>query len=47
MNKEKELNNLYSDTFSEDEVVTQLIYLTNKSRGKHTTENNIRNQYRN
>jgi len=41
--KEAHLNALYKDAFSEDQAVDNFIYLTNKSRGKHTTEANIRN----
>jgi hypothetical protein len=43
---ESNLNNRYSDIFTEDETVERLIYLTNKSRGQHTTENAIRKAYR-
>ena len=43
--KEKRLNDLYSDCFSEESAVEQLIYLTNKSRGKYTTESNLRKCY--
>jgi len=45
--KEQKLNRIYSEMYSEDDAVESLIYLTNKSRGKHTTEANIRKQYRN
>jgi hypothetical protein len=45
-NKEQKLNHFYSDNYTEDQAVDQLIYLTNKNRGQHTTEANIRKQYR-
>lgn len=44
--KEAKLNNIYSDCYTENDVVNELVYLTAKSRGKHTTENNIRKAYR-
>ena len=47
MNLEQELNSTYSEEFTEEQVVEQFIYLTNKSRGNYTTENNIRKHYRN
>lgn len=43
--KEKYLNALYFDAYSEEQAVENFIYLTNKSRGKHTTERNIRNAH--
>lgn len=43
--KEKHLNELYFDSLSEQQAVDNLIYLTVKSRGKYTTESNIRNAY--
>lgn len=45
--KERRLNELYSDTYSEEQAVDALIYLTSKARGKRTTEANIRQQFRN
>ena len=45
--KEQKLNRIYSEVYNEDDAVESLIYLTAKSRGKHTTEANIRKQYRN
>jgi hypothetical protein len=46
--REKELNKIYSDCYSEDDAVEDLIYLTNKNRsGKVTTVNTIRKHYRN
>lgn len=45
--REQMLNRMYSDNYSEDDAVESLIYLTNKNRGKHTTEANLRKQYRN
>lgn len=45
--KERHLNRLYTETFTEDQAVDHFIYLTNKKRqGGSTTENNIRNAYR-
>lgn len=45
--KEKHLNALYFDVWTEDEAVDNLIYLTNKTRsGGHTTVNGIRSAYR-
>lgn len=44
---EKKLNELYADAYSESQAIEQFIYLTNKSRGKHTTEKTIRNAYNN
>lgn len=44
--KEEYLNALYFDIYSEEQAVESFIYLTNKSRGKATTENNIRNHYK-
>ena len=43
--KEKRLNELYSDIFSEGQAEDHFIYLTNKSRGKHTTLSNIRKHF--
>jgi len=43
--KEENLNNSYSDVYTEDEAVDTLIYLTSKYRGKRTTENHIRKCY--
>lgn len=43
--KEKHLNELYADCFSESEAIDNFIYLTNKSRSKHTTEKNILNSF--
>jgi hypothetical protein len=46
--REKELNKFYSECYSEEAAVNDLIYLTNKNRGgKVTTVNNIRKHYRN
>lgn len=46
--KEKHLNALYFDCYSEEQAVDQFIYLTTKGRiGGSTTVNNIRNAYRN
>lgn len=45
--KEQKMNEIYSSCYSEDEAVETLIYLTSKNRsGGHTTEANIRKQYR-
>jgi len=43
--REKHLNALYFDAFSEEQAIDNFIYLTNKSRGKYTTERNLRNAY--
>ena len=40
--KEKHLNQLYADIFSEEQAVEQFEYMINKSRGKHTTISAIR-----
>lgn len=45
--KEKRLNELFSDYYDEDEAVEELIYLTSKERTHRTTENHIRECYRN
>jgi 5,10-methenyltetrahydromethanopterin hydrogenase len=45
--KEQNLNLLLTECYSEEEAVDQFIYLTNKARGKHTTEQSIRNALRN
>lgn len=46
--KEKHLNDLFADIYSEEEAVNNFIYLANKNRsGGHTTEKNIRNCYTN
>lgn len=45
--KETRLNNSYSELFSEDQAIDIFIYLTNKNRGKHTSESNLRKCYRN
>lgn len=45
--KERHLNELYFDCFSEEQAVDHFIYLTTKGRqGGSTTENHIRNAYR-
>ena len=41
--KEKHLNKLYKDVYSEEQAVDNFIYLTSKQRNKRTTEANIRN----
>ncbi len=46
MNKqEQHLNAILKDIYSEQEAVDNYIYLTNKARGKTTTERNIRTQH--
>lgn len=46
--RERELNKIYSECYSEEAAVEDLIYLTNKNRyGKVTTVNIIRKHYRN
>jgi hypothetical protein len=48
MNKaEKHLNDLLKDAYSEEQAVDSFIYLTNKARGKATTESNIRKHHNN
>jgi len=45
--REKHLNELYNDCYSEEQAVDQFIYLTTKGRnGGSTTVNNIRNAHR-
>lgn len=45
--KEKRLNEMYFDCYSEEQAVEAFIYLTTKGRiGGSTTVNNIRNAYR-
>ena len=44
---EYHLNELYSDSYSEEQAVDQFIYLTNKNRGSGTTEKNIRSAHAN
>jgi len=41
--KEKHLNELFFDYYSEQEAVENFVYLTSKNRQKRTTENHIRN----
>ena len=46
--REKRLNQIYFDCFSEEQAVDHFIYLTTKGRiGGSTTVSNIRKQYRN
>ena len=47
MKKEAQLNSMYSDSFSENQIVDMFMYLTNPVRGKTTTESYIRKCYRN
>jgi len=47
MNKAEWLNQKLKHIYSEDEIVEQFIYFTNKSRGKHCKESTIRDAYRN
>lgn len=44
--KEKMLNDYYME-MPESRAIDEFEYLTNPSRGEHTTINNIRKQYRN
>ena len=44
--KTEQLNELYSSSYTEDEAIDQLIYLTNKSRGNHISEKKLRIAYR-
>jgi hypothetical protein len=44
---EKYLNEFYAATYSEEECVDHLIYLTNKNRGLRTTEKTIRRYHQN
>jgi len=39
--KEQRLNKLFSECFTMEEALDNLIYLTNKSRGKSTSESHI------
>ena len=41
------LNEMFTDSFSENQLVDNYIYLTNKTRGKHCSENAIRKAHRN
>lgn len=43
--KEQKLNSLYSSCYSLEDAIDNFIYLTNKDRGKATTEQNIIKQY--
>ena len=43
--KEQHLNALYTDIYTEQDAVDNFIYLTNKKRGRATTERNIRNAH--
>lgn len=43
--QERYLNELYFDIYSEGQAIDNFIYLTNKSRGAHTTEAHIRKCY--
>lgn len=45
--KEKHLNELLFDNYSEEEAVEQFIYLTSKRRTNRTTERHLRNCYYN
>ena len=45
MSKEQELNRIYSETFTEEQIIDNFIYLTNKSRGKHTTVSHLKKCY--
>ena len=39
---ERYLNELYADTYSEEQAFEQLEYLCNRSRGQYTTDHNLR-----
>ena len=43
--KEDYLNTLYSEEYTEEEAVDNFIYMTNRDRGKTTTEAHIRRSY--
>lgn len=45
--KLQRLNEMFTDSFSENQLVDNFIYLTVKSRGKHCSENAIRKAHRN
>lgn len=45
--KIQRLNEMFTDSFSENELVDNFIYLTVKSRGKYCSENAIRKAHRN
>lgn len=46
-NKLTRLNEMFTDSFSESQLVDEYIYLTNKSRGKYCSENAIRKAHSN
>lgn len=46
MKAENKIHEALTSIYTEDEVVDNFIYLTNKTRGSYTTEANIRKQYR-
>jgi hypothetical protein len=41
------LNEMFTDSYSEGQLVDNFIYLTNKSRGKYCSENAIRKAHLN
>jgi hypothetical protein len=45
--KEKHLNELYTDCFSENQAIDNFIYLTSKNRSQRTTEAHIKKCYQN
>lgn len=45
--KEKELNELYADIYSESEAIDAFEYLTSRDRVKNTTMEGIRKAYHN
>jgi len=44
-NYETDLNELYSSIYSENQAIENLLYLTNPSRGKHTSIRKLRECY--
>ena len=44
---EAKLNQTFADSYSESQAIDNFIYLTNKSRGKHTTVKAIRTAHNN
>jgi len=46
-NKMQRVNEMFTDSYSVDQMIDTFIYLTNKSRGKHCTEKAIVTAYNN
>ena len=45
--KAKKFNQDFIESYNEDDFAERFIYLTNKNRGAHCTENKLRAAYRN